>query len=102
MQKRERTQLNCETTSTIDFLTEELGVKTYSLTSVSEKIVMVHFHIIRRNDETGGLSTSEVDQVLEILQLAMEQASICIAEKGRSFIDNSTFYNSNPSATFSK
>lgn len=99
--EKERTQLNCETTSITDFLTEELGVKSYSLTSVSQKIVMVHFHIIRRNDGTGGLSVAQVDQVLEILEFAMEQASICVAESGRSFIDNTTFHDSNPAVTFS-
>lgn len=61
---------------------------------------MVHFHIMRRSDGTGGLTAGQVDQVLENLQLAMEQASICVAERGRSFIDNTTFYNSNPSGTF--
>lgn len=70
MEKKSRIQLNCETTSTIDFLTEQLGVKTYSPKSVSGKIFVVYFHIIRRNDGTGGLSTSEVNQVLGILQHA--------------------------------
>lgn len=101
MAKKERTQLNCETTAITDFLTEELGVKSYSPLSVSQKIVMVHFHIMRRSNGTGGLSSAQVDQVLELLQIAMEQASICIAERGRSFIDNTTFYDSNPSVTFS-
>lgn len=101
MEKRERTQLNCETTSTVDFLTEKLGIKTYSPKSVIGKIILVHFHIINRNDGTGGLTNIEVDQVLENLQLAMEQASICIVEKDRSNINNSTFYSSNPSTTFS-
>lgn len=101
MENTKRTQLNCETISGVDFLTEELGIKSYSRQSVSAKIFMVQFHVIRKDDGTGGLSIAEVDQILDILQLGMEQASICIAEKGRSYIDNSNYYNSNPSTIFS-
>lgn len=39
MENKKRTQLNCETTATTDFLTEELGIMTYLQRSVSGKII---------------------------------------------------------------
>ncbi|MFC7526377.1 M43 family zinc metalloprotease [Parapedobacter sp. GCM10030251] len=92
--------LNCGTIASQDFLTERLGIKTYNLSSITDKIFMVYFHVIRKSDGTGGLTTSQVNQVLSNLQIGMEQTSICIVEKGRSFIDNNTFFSGNPDANF--
>ena len=92
--------LNCGTIASEDFLTQRLGIKTYKLSAITDKIFLVHFHIVRKSDGTGGLTTSQVDQVLSNLQMGMEQASICVAEKGRSFINNSTFYSGSPSTNF--
>ncbi|WP_188506635.1 M43 family zinc metalloprotease [Parapedobacter pyrenivorans] len=92
--------LNCGTIASEDFLTQRLGIETYKLSAITDKIFLVHFHIIRKSDGTGGLTTSQVDQVLSNLQIGMEQASICIVEKGRSFINNSTFFSGNPDTNF--
>lgn len=94
------TALNCGTVETEDFLSKQLGITSYSISSVIPRIIKVQFHIIRRSDGTGGLTTAQVDQALTILRNGFASTSICIVEKGRSFIDNSTFFSGNPDNYF--
>lgn len=94
------THLNCGTVAHEDFLSQRLRIKSYSLSSVTDKIFAVYFHVIRRSDGTDGLTSAQVDQVLANLRMGMEQASICISEKGRSFINSNTFFYGDANANF--
>ncbi len=76
-----------------DYLRDVLKIEGYSRASISTKFVNVHFHIIRRTNQTGGLSTAEVNSVLSIIRNDFSDWQICFAESGRSYINNDYYYN---------
>lgn len=57
------------------------------------KILNVYFHILRRTDGTGGLSTQQINNTITRLYSDYRQFNIFFYELGRSNINNTFLYN---------
>lgn len=58
----------------------------------SIKIVNIFYHVIRRNDGSGGLTDSEISANIDRLNNDYRQYNIIINELGRDNINNTSFY----------
>lgn len=75
-------------------LSEKTQSKSTSLTSIScDKKIRVYFHVIRRSNSTGGLTSSQVTQLLTNLNSDYSALGISFIEKGRSYINNDNYFN---------
>jgi hypothetical protein len=67
----------------------------------SPKIINAFFHILRRNDGTGGLSQAQVDNWISVFCQDYLEHQIVIRVTGQSNLNNTTFYNGMIDANYS-
>lgn len=80
--------------NTPSLLSEKTQSKSTGLTSIScDKKIRVFFHVIRRSNSTGGLTSSQVTQLLTNLNSDYSALGISFIEKGRSYINNDNYFN---------
>jgi len=77
-----------------DFLSGQTGFQKSSLLTITDKHIQVHFHIIRRTNQTGGLTNANVNTVFSVLNNEFSGAQICFVEVGRTFINDNYYFNS--------
>lgn len=90
----------CNTVETLVKLKSETNISELSV-DMSPKIVNTFFHILRRNDGSGGLTQAQVNNWISVLCNDYFEHQIHINVIGQSNLNNTTFYNGMTDANFS-
>jgi hypothetical protein len=72
---------------------KSLLIITETVVDTSPKTINTFFHVLRRNDGTGGLSQAQIDDWISVLCEDYIEYQIIIKVIGQSNLNNSTFYN---------
>ncbi|QEC53764.1 putative secreted protein (Por secretion system target) [Anseongella ginsenosidimutans] len=97
------TDWQCKTVASEQaIITDQFKIQGISPLVPSRHIVRLYFHIVRRTNGSGGLTTSQVNTALSILRNDFSNTEICFIEKGRSFVNSDYYYDfyTDPAAKF--
>lgn len=83
-------QWSCATPDPSSDFLDDIGVTGYGGT-MTGKTIQVYIHVVRMNNGTGGLSQTQVDNVMTELETAYAPANICFERIGSDFIDNNQY-----------
>ncbi|MDO8550392.1 MAG: M43 family zinc metalloprotease [Ignavibacteria bacterium] len=82
----------CATEGPPTDLLKSLGITTYD-PELETVTIRFYIHIIRRSDGTGGLTSTQVTNAINIMKADYEERNIYFYKKGESSINNNTYFN---------
>lgn len=90
-----QTLWHCSTTSNSSSLTSvDFGQsKSANSTNYCNKQIRIYFHVVRSSSGTGGLTSSQISQLVSNLNADYSTMGISFVEQGRDYIDNNNYYN---------
>ncbi|MFZ5986711.1 MAG: hypothetical protein ACOYWZ_06265 [Bacillota bacterium] len=90
----------CNTAESLVRLKSETNISELTSVDMSPKIVNTFFHILRRNDGSGGLTQVQVNNWISVLCNDYFEHQIHINVIGQANLNNTTFYNGMTDANF--